>query len=380
MTDEQKLIQEKARIFALNELGPVAGILDENGDRDIFLKNLTKMAQMGFMGVNIKKKYGGSEAGVLSFSIIITELARACASSALTVSVNNMCCEVLQAIGTEEQKMAYIPKICSGKYYAGGFCLTEATAGSDPSGLRTTAVQDGNEWILNGNKMFITSAEYAGIFLVWAITDPGAPKGKGVSIFLVENGTKGLIIGKPEIKMGQRGSITNEVAFTDCRIPKKALLGQINNGIKVAAAELAGGRIGVGSLALGIGLAAIEFATKYAKNRVQFDKPITEFQAIQWMIAESYTELEAARLLLMEAAFKKENGITCRREVSMAKYYATEVAIKACYNAMQMLGGYGYTKQYPIERYCRDIRITSIYEGTNEIQRRIISKDIIDAV
>jgi alkylation response protein AidB-like acyl-CoA dehydrogenase len=291
-----------------------------------------------------------------------------------------MCCEVIQAIGSEEHKDTYIPRICSGDYAAGGFCLTETTAGSDPAGLRTTAVLDGNEWIINGNKMFITSAEYAGVFIVWAVTDPKAPKGRGISTFLVENGTKGLTVGRAEHKMGQNASATNEVVFEDCRIPKTALMGQLNSGFKVAAAELVGGRIGIGSLALGVGLAAMDYATRYAKERVQFDQPITQFQAIQWMIAESYTELEAARLLLMNAACKKEQGLFCAREVSMAKYFATEAADRACHNAMQMLGGYGYTKEFPIERYARDVRITSIYEGTSQIQRRIIARDILDAV
>jgi alkylation response protein AidB-like acyl-CoA dehydrogenase len=226
--------------------------------------------------------------------------------------------------------------------------------------------------------MFITSAEYAGVFIVWAITDPKAPKGKGISTFLVENGIKGLTIGRAEHKMGQHASATSEVIFEDCRIPKSALMGKLNVGFKVAAAELVGGRIGIGSLALGIGLAAMDYATKYAKERVQFEQPITNFQAIQWMIAESYTELEAARLLLMNAAHMKEQGKFCAREVSMAKYYASEAAERACYNAMQMLGGYGYTREFPVERYARDVRITSIYEGTNQIQRRIIARDILN--
>jgi alkylation response protein AidB-like acyl-CoA dehydrogenase len=378
LTEEQKIIQDMAKSFAKNELEPVAAKLDAVGDRDTFLKNLRKMANIGLMGINTKSKYGGSEAGVIAFSIAITEIARSCASSAVTVSVNNMCCEVIQAIGSEEHKMTYIPKICSGDYYAGGFCLTETTAGSDPAGLRTTAILDGDDWVINGNKMFITSAEYAGVFIVWAITDPKAPRGKGISTFLVENGIKGLTIGRAEHKMGQHASATSEVIFEDCRIPKSALMGKLNVGFKVAAAELVGGRIGIGSLALGIGLAAMDYATKYAKERVQFEQPITNFQAIQWMIAESYTELEAARLLLMNAAHMKEQGKFCAREVSMAKYYASEAAERACYNAMQMLGGYGYTREYPIERYTRDVRITSIYEGTNQIQRRIIARDILN--
>lgn len=380
LTEDQRMIKDTAENFARTELEPVAAKLDESGDRRLFLKNIRTMAQLGLMGINVKSRYGGSEAGVVAFSLVVTEIARACASSAVTVSVNNMCCEVIQAVGTEEQKLAYIPRICSGEYYAGGFCLTESSAGSDPSSMRATARLDGNEWVLSGSKMFITSAEYAGLFIVWAVTDPGAPKGKGISTFIVENGTKGLTVGKAERKMGQHASATNEVIFEDCRIPKASLLGKLNGGFRTAVSELVGGRIGIGSLALGVGLAAMDCAVRYAKERVQFNQPISRFQAIQWKIAESYTELEAARLLLMSAACKREKGLSCAREVSMAKYYASEAAERACYNALQILGGYGYTREYPVERFARDVRITSIYEGTNEIQRRIIARDILAGV
>jgi len=380
LTEEQKIIQDTARNFARTELEPVAAKLDQEGDRETFLKNLRKLAELGLMGINVSSKYGGSEAGVVAFSLAVTEIARACASTAVTLSVTNMVNEVIQAIGTEEQKMTYIPKMCSGEYYAGGFALTETMAGSDPAGMRATAVLDGNEWVINGSKMFITSAEYAGVFVVWAVTDKNAPKGKGISTFLVENGTKGLTVGRAEHKMGQHASSTNELLFEDCRVPKSALMGKLNDGFRTAAGELAGGRIGIGSLALGVGQAAIEYATRYAKERRQFDQPITNFQAIQWMIAESYTELEAARLLLMNAAFKKEQGKYFAREASMAKYFATEAAERATYNAVQILGGYGYTAEFPVDRYYRDVRITSIYEGTNQIQRLIIARDILSSI
>lgn len=380
LTEEQKIIQDTARSFAKAELEPAAPIHDTTGDRPLFLKNLRKLGELGLMGINVKGEYGGSEAGVVSFSLAVTEIARACASTAVTMSVNNMVCEVIQAIGTEEQKNKYIPKICSGEYYAGGFGLTETMAGSDPAGMRCQAVADGDSYVLNGNKLFITSAEYAGVFVVWAVTDKEAKKGKNISTFLVENGTPGLTIGRAEHKMGQHGSATNELIFEDCRVPKTALMGKLNDGFRTAAGELAGGRIGIGSLALGVGQAAIEFAAKYAKERRQFDQPITNFQAIQWMISESYTELEAARLLLMNAAFKKEQGRYFAREASMAKYYATEAAERACHNSIQMLGGYGYTAEFPVERYARDVRITSIYEGTNQIQRLIIARDILSNI
>ena len=377
LNEEQKLIQDTARDFAKAELEPVAAKLDLDKDRPTLLANLKKLAELGFMGLNIKEAYGGSEAGVIAFSVAMTEIARACASTAVTVSVNNMVCEVIQAIGSEEQKKAYIPKICSGEYAAGSFGLTETCAGSDPSGMCTTAIKDGDAYVLNGSKIFITSAPYAGVFVVWAVTDKEAPRGKGISTFLIEAGTPGVTIGKEEHKMGQNASATNELIFDNCRVPASAMMGKPNDGFRIAVAELAGGRIGIGSLGLGIGLAAMDFATRYAADRQQFCQKISNFQAIQWMIADSYTELEAARLLLMNAAFRKEQGRPFAKEASMAKVYATESANRACYNALQMLGGYGYTKDFPIERYARDARITTIYEGTSEIQRLIISREIL---
>ncbi len=377
LNEEQKLIQDTAREFAAAELEPVAAQLDREGECDEFYANLKKLAELGFMGLNVEDKYGGSEAGVIAFSVAMTEIAKACASTAVTVSVNNMVCEVIQALGSEEQKQKYIPKICSGEFPAGAFGLTEPGAGSDPAGMITTAVLDGDEWVLNGSKIFITSGTCAGVFVVWAVTDPKAPKGKGISLFLVEPGIEGFTIGKKEEKMGQHASPTNELVFQDCRIPKDALMGKLNDGFRVAVSELAGGRIGIGSLGLGIGYAAMDCATSYSLERSQFGKKLSDFQAIQWKIADCYTELEAARLLLMNAAFKKEQGRSFAKEASMAKVFATEAANKACYEAVQILGGYGYTKDYPVERYARDVRVTSIYEGTSEIQRLIISREIL---
>jgi len=380
LTEEQRLIQDTAREFAKAELDPIAATLDQEGDRPAFLANLRKLGELGFMGLNVKDEYGGAEAGVVAFSVAITEIARACASTAVTLSVNNMVCEVIQAAGSEAQKKAYIPKICSGELSAGAFGLTETGAGSDPSGVATQAVLDGDQWVLNGSKIFITSAPYAGVFVVWAVTDRSVPKGKGISCFLVEGGTPGLVIGKEEHKTGQHASATNELLFEDCRIPKDALMGKLNDGFRIAVGELAGGRIGIGSLGLGVGLAAIDYATQYSTERAQFGQKISNFQAIQWMIADTYTELEAARLLLMNAAFKKEQGKPFAKEASMAKMYATEAANRACYKAVQMLGGYGYTVDFPVERYARDARITAIYEGTNEIQRTIISREILRSI
>ncbi len=380
LNEEQSLIQDTAREFALAELEPVAASIDAGGDDAIFFENLGKLAELGFMGLNVKDEYGGAEAGVIAFSVALTEIARACASTAVTVSVSNMVCEVIQALGTEEQKQKYISKICSGEYLAGAFGLTEPGAGSDPAAMKTTAVRDGDEWVLNGSKIFITSGSFAGVFVVWAVTDPSAPKGKGISLFLVEAGTEGLVIGKKEEKMGQYGSPTNELIFQDCRIPADAIMGAENDGFRVAVTELAGGRIGIGSLGLGIGLAAMDSAARYALERKQFDRPISDFQAIQWKIADMYTKLEAGRLLLMNASFKKEQGVSFAKEASMAKLFATESANEACYEAMQIYGGYGYTKDFPIERYSRDVRVTTIYEGTSEIQRLIIAREILQSL
>jgi alkylation response protein AidB-like acyl-CoA dehydrogenase len=377
LTAEQKAIQDTVRKFSRAELDSVAASLDREGDRSVFLGNLKKLAALGIMGLTVSEEHGGVQAGTVAFSVALTEIARACASTAVTVSVNNLVCEVIEAVGSEEQKKNYIPKLCSGEYPAGSFALTETGAGSDPASMSTSARLDGNEWVLNGSKMFITSAPYAGVFVVWAVTDKAASKGKGISCFLVEGGTKGLVIGKAEEKMGQHASATHEVLFQDCRIPKDALMGKLNGGLRVATGELAGGRIGIGSLALGVGLAAMDYATRYAGQRVQFNKKITEFEAIQWMIADSYTELEAARLLLMNAAARKDAGKPFAKEASMAKLFASESANRACYAAVQMLGGYGYSSEFPLERYARDVRVTSIYEGTSEIQRMIIAREIL---
>ncbi len=377
LTEEQRIIQETAAKFAKRELEPVAAELDATKNREILKGNLKKLAELGFMGLNVDPEYGGTGAGAVAFSLAMTELGRACASTTVTTSVTNMVAEVIQTVGTEEQKRKYIPPLCSGEYPAGSFGLTETCAGSDPAAMRTTAVLDGDHYVLNGGKIFISSAEYAGVFVVWAVTDKEAKKGKGISIFLVEPSFPGFIVGKDETKMGQHGSSTNELILENCRVPKENLLGQLNDGFRIAASELGGGRIGIGSMALGIGLAAMDFATGYAKERVQFDVPIANQQAIQWMIADNYTRLEGARLLLLKAAWLKDQGKYFAKEASMAKVMATEAANKACYDALQMLGGYGYTRDFPIERYARDVRITTIYEGTSEIQRLIIARELL---
>jgi alkylation response protein AidB-like acyl-CoA dehydrogenase len=377
LSEELKIIQDMAAKFAKRELEPVAAELDQTKNREILKVNLKKLAELGFMGLNIDPEYGGTGAGTVAFSLVMTELGRACASTTVTTSVTNMVAECIQVVANEEQKRKYIPPLCSGEYAAGSFGLTETCAGSDPAGMRTSAVLDGNHYVLNGHKIFISSAEYAGVFVVWAVTDKDAPKGKGISAFLVEPSFPGFTVGKDEKKLGQHGSCTNELIFEDCLVPKENLMGKLNDGFRIAVAELAGGRIGIGSMALGIGLAAMDFATNYSKERVQFGAPISKQQAIQWMIADNYTRLEAARLLLMRAAYRKEQGQSYAKEASMAKLYATESANKACYDAIQILGGYGYTQDFPVERFFRDVRVTSIYEGTSEIQRMIIARELL---
>lgn len=377
LNDEQALIRETAAQFAESELAPLAAALDKGEGRESFLANLKALADLGFMGLNIRAEYGGTEAGSVAFSLAITEIARACASTAVTVSVNNMVAEVIQAMGSDEQKQRYLPKMTSGDYPASGFCLTESGAGSDPAGMKTTALRDGDSWVLNGSKAYISSAEYAGVFVVWAVTDKSAPRGKGISCFLVENGVPGLSIGPAEEKMGQKASATNPVYFDDCRVPLNALMGEENRGLQVALGELAGGRIGIGSLALGVGLAALDYARDYIKEREQFGKPIASLQGPQWMLADAYTEMEAARLLLMQAAALKESGKPFATQASMAKLFTTEAANRACYTGLQLLGGNGYNREYPLERMARDVRITSIYEGTSEIQRLVIARDVL---
>ena len=339
----------------------------------------------------------------------ITEIAKGCAATAVTTSVTNMVAEVIHEFGTEEVKNKHLPKICSGEYPAGSFALTEPQAGSDAANIRTTAAKDGDSYVLNGQKSFITSGGQSGITVVWAVTDKEAKRGKGISAFVVEKGTPGFIIGKNEEKMGQRASSTNELFFEDCRIPKENLLGQEGDGFKISMMELDGGRIGIASLALGLGYAAIDYATEYAKGREQFGQPIANFQAIQWMVADSYTELDAAQLLVLRASFLKEKklpfgkeasmaklfasetaarllvyraawlkdqGQVATRETSIAKLFATEAAARAASEAVLLHGGRGYSNEYPVERYHRDVIVTTLYEGTSEIQRHVIARSI----
>ena len=377
LTDEQLLIQETAKRFAENELKPIATSLEQPENRPLYLEKLKKLSELGFMGLNVDSSFGGSQAGVIAFSVALTEIAKACASTGVAMSVNNLVAEVIQIIGSPDQKQTYIPQICSGEYPSGAFCLSESGAGSDPSRLKTRAEKDGANWIINGSKTWISNAEYAGLFVVWAVTDHEVKPGKGISCFIVEGGNPGVSVGPNERKMGQRASSTNTVHFTDCVVPKSALLGEINQGFRIAVGELTGGRIGIASLALGIGNAALLEASNYITERKQFGQTIAEFQGPQFMIADAYTEMEAARLLTLQAAWLKENEKSYMKYASMAKLYASEWANRACYTALQLMGGVGYTQELPLEKYARDARVTTIYEGTSEIQRVIIARELL---
>ncbi|MDO9125035.1 MAG: acyl-CoA dehydrogenase family protein [Deltaproteobacteria bacterium] len=375
LTPEQEMIRDMVRDFTEKSIKPVAALHDE--EKHFPYQNIKRMADLGLMGMNIPIEYGGSEVGVIAYSLAITEIAKGCASHAVTTSVTNMVAEVICEFGQDEIKRKHLPKLCNGEYPAGSFALTEPHAGSDAANIRTSAVRRNDTYILNGTKAFITSGEVSGVTVVWAVTERNSKKGKGISAFVVEKGTPGFKVGKAEEKMGHRASLLNELIFEDCVIPANCLLGKESEGFRIAMMELDGGRIGIGSLAVGVGFAAIDFATQYVKEREAFGKPLSSFEAIQWMIADSYTELEAAQLLILRAAYLKENKIPFRKEASMAKLFATETARNVAIRAIQMLGGYGYTKDYPVERYLRDIIGTTLYEGTSEVQRIVISREIL---
>lgn len=375
LNETQRLVRDTARRYADTELRPHAA---ERDHTEAFpLEALAEMAKLGLMGVNISAEYGGSEAGVVAYSLAITEIARADAAVGVTMAVNNMVGEVIAAFGTDAQKQHYIPKLTSGEFSSGSFCLSEPGAGSDPGGMRTRAKKVDGGWVIDGSKAWITSGEFAGVYVVWARTqvDDGDDR---ISAFLVDpQSAEGISVGKPEEKMGQRGSNTVSLTFEDVFVPEDALLGNLGDGFKIAMVALDGGRIGVGSLALGLGTEALSLALDYSQEREQFGQPIGRFQGIQFKLADMATELDAARLLCLRAAWMKERGEQrFTRQASMAKLFSTEAAWRACDEAVQIFGGYGYTKEYAVERLLRDVRVTRIYEGTNEIQRVVIAREL----
>ncbi|MFH2011018.1 MAG: acyl-CoA dehydrogenase family protein [bacterium] len=374
LTTEQELIRDTARQFAKRELAPTAARRDAE---DLFPeRELRALADIGLMGVNVPEEYGGMEAGVVAYSLAITELAKACASTTVAVAVTNMVAEVICHFGTDAQKKRYVEGLTGGELLTGSFALSEPQAGSDAASLSTRAERRDGGWVLNGTKQWITSGDKSGVTVVWAKTDPEVGA-KGISCFLVEQGVEGFSVGRHEDKLGLRGSSTVSLTFEDCFLPDDAVLGGLGDGFKLAMIALDGGRIGVGSQALGIGLAALEEGRRYALDRRQFGKPIASFQGLQWMLADTATELDAASLLVLRAASLKEKKRPFTLEASMGKVYASEAAWRACDRMLQIHGGYGYVKEYPIERLLRDARVTRIYEGTSEVQRIVIARELL---
>lgn len=366
-------MRQKAAELAARVLAPAAAELDRTGGfpRDA----LAEIARAGLLGVNVSEDLGGLGAGVVAYSLAVTELAKACAATTVAVCVSNMVAEVIASFGTPEQVRTHVPRLTRGEYTVGAFALSEPGAGSDPGSMRTRARRDGDDWVLDGTKAWITSGTDAGLFVVWARTSEG--KGtRGISCFLVPAGTPGLSVGRPERKMGLRGSTTTPLSFDGCRVPKDALLGEEGRGFRVAMMALDGGRIGIASQALGIGRAALDAALAHARTREQFGRPIADFQAVQWRLADMATALDAAELLALQAAARKEAGLSFTREASMAKLFASERAVEACNLALDVLAGAGYRREGPVERYFRDVRVTTIYEGTSEVQRIVISRQI----
>ncbi len=377
-TETQQLVVRTAHDFVERELLPIAAELDRESRYP--REQLKQLAELGMMGVNIPASLGGAEAGVVAYSLAMMEVARGCASTAVTMAVTNMVGEVITYFGSEDQCEKYVSKLTSGEYSAGAFALSEPGAGSDAAAMTTQARRTDDGWVLDGQKMWITSGGKCGVMVVWARTDTSQNRlgHKGISCFLVEQGTPGLQIEKKEDKLGLRASETVPLTFEDCHIPRGALLGEEGQGFRIAMMALDGGRIGIASQAVGIATAALAEGIEYAKERRQFRKPIADFQAIQWMIADSKTELDAARLLALRAAELKERAVpSFSREAATAKVFASEAAWRICDRMLQVHGGYGYVRDFAIERHLRDVRVTRIYEGTSEVQRTVIARSLL---
>jgi len=373
LSETQKLIRDTARTFARNVVAPKARDTDR---KELFpAETYRQMGELGLLGVNVPAEYGGAGAGVVSYALAVMEISQACCSTSVGMCVTNMCAELITQFGTEAQKTKYVTKLVSGEAIAGAFALSEPHAGSDPGAGYTTAVKKGDRWVLNGTKQWITSGAHAGVIVVWARTSNDG--NKGLSCFIVEKGTPGLTAGKHEDKMGLRGSNTVPLVFEGCEVPEENLLGRLGEGFKLAMIALDGGRIGIASQAVGTARAAIEASVKYAKDRKAFGNPIGDFQAIRWMLADMQTQTSAAELLALRAAFLKESKVPFTREASMAKLFASELSNRAADKAVQIHGGYGYIDEFPVERYLRDARVQTIYEGTSEIQRIVIAREVL---
>lgn len=373
LTKEQQMTQEMVRNFAENNIAPFISKM-EAGEfpREI----LKQMGALGLMGMTVPAEYGGAEMDFLSYIIAIQELSKVSASIGVILSVHtSVGTNPIMQFGNDEQKKSYLPKMASGEYL-GAFCLTEASAGSDAGALKTRAVRDGDAYVLNGSKMFITNGGEADVYIVFASTNL-EKRTYGITAFIVDKNTTGLVIGKDERKMGLHGSRTVEIAFENMRVPMENRLGKEGEGFKIAMANLDVGRIGIAAQALGISEASLKAATNYAKERKQFRKPIIANQGVSFKVADMATNIEAAKLLVYRAAQLHQEGKACTQQASMAKLFASKAAVEGSIEAVQIFGGYGYTEDYPVERYFRDAKVTEIYEGTSEIQRLVISKHLL---
>jgi len=374
LTREQILFQQMIKDFAEKEVKPLAAEVDEL-ERFPY-ETVEKMAKIGIMGIPIPKQYGGAGGDNVMYAMAVEELSAVCGTTGVIVSAHtSLCCAPILENGTEEQKMKYLPKLASGEWI-GAFGLTEAGAGTDAAGQQTTAVEDGDNWILNGSKIFITNAGPAHVYIVMAMTDKSQGT-RGISAFIVEGDTPGFSVGKKEKKMGIRGSATCELIFENCIIPKENLLGKIGKGFGIAMKTLDGGRIGIAAQALGIAQGAIDETIKYVKERKQFGRAISAFQNTQFQLADMHARTEASRLLVRQAAHKKDQKLPYSVDAATAKLFAAETSSWVTNKAVQLYGGYGYTREYPIERMMRDAKITEIYEGTSEVQRMVISANLL---
>lgn len=374
LTTEQELVRQMVREFTKNEVKPIAAEIDET--ERFPMETVEKMAKLGMMGIPFSEEYGGSGGDTLSYIIAVEELSKACGTTGVILSAHtSLCASLINQFGTPHQKEKYLKPLAKGEKL-GAFGLTEPGAGTDAAGQQTTAVLDGDNYILNGSKIFITNGGVAETFIVFAMTDKS--KGtKGISAFIVEKSFPGFSLGKKEEKMGIRASSTTELIFENCIVPKENLIGQQGKGFGIAMKTLDGGRIGIAAQALGIASGALEEAINYMKERKQFGRPLSAFQGLQWMIAEMDTKVEAARLLVYKAAFLKDQGKPYSVEAARAKLYAAEIAMDVTTKSVQIFGGYGYTKEYPVERMMRDAKITEIYEGTSEVQKMVIAGSVL---
>jgi len=373
LTETQLAVRDLARDFSRQAIAPGARQRDHESAFPVAL--LREMAQLGLMGINVPSALGGAESGAVAYALAMAEVAAADAAVAVTMAVTNMVAETVVRFGSAEQQQRFVPGLCDGTRVAGAFALSEPHAGSDPGALRTRARRDGDGWVISGSKQWITSGAHAGLFVVWARTSDDG--NRGLSAFLVEGGTPGLVVGKAEDKMGLRASNTVALSFEELRLPADAVLGAPGDGFRIAMSALDGGRIGIGAQAVGILRGALAASTAYVRERQAFGQPLSAFQATQFKLADMATEADAAELLVLRAAALKEAGVAFTREASMAKLFASEAANRGVAHAVQLHGGYGYVKEYDVERQFRDARVTTIYEGTSEVQRLVIAREVL---